>query len=106
MDKVAVRRVWGVAWVCVTLFVLIGWGLVAAAVAAVAFGVVSFTAFIAFILFVLLGDAPIAVRILIITLFFVGLAIELGALVIVLGRLLGVSLGQVGRDAGGVRGSF
>jgi hypothetical protein len=100
MDKAAVRRVWGVAWVCVTVLVLIGWGFAAAAVVAVAFGVVSFTAFIAFILFLLLGDAPIALRILIITFFLIGLVIELGALVIVLGWLLGA---VVGRDASGVR---
>jgi hypothetical protein len=93
MDKVAVRRVWGVAWVCVTVLALIGWGLAAAAVAAVAFGVVSFTAFVAFMLFLLLGDAPIRWRILIITLFLVGLIIELGALVTVLGWLLGGALG-------------
>ncbi len=93
MDKVAVRRVWGVAWVCVTVLALVGWGFKAGTIAAVVFGLVSFTAFIAYILFLLLGDAPIALRILIITFFFLGLIIELGALVTVLGWLLGGALG-------------
>jgi hypothetical protein len=104
MDKAAIRRLWGVAWVCVTVLVLIGWGLAAAAVAAVAFGVVSFAAFIAYILFLLLGDAALAWRRLIIAGFFVGLIIELGALGTVLGWLLGGALGLVGRDTSGVRG--
>jgi hypothetical protein len=84
MDQAVVKRikrVWGVAWVCGTCLVLVGWGVKAAAVAALAFVGVSFLAVVVFFLYLLLGDTPVALQVLMIALFLVGLVVELGALV-------------------------
>jgi hypothetical protein len=92
MDQSVVKRVkraWAVAWVCVTGLVLVGWDPTAAAVAGLAFVGVSVLAVTAYVLYLLMGDAPVAWRILMIALFLVGLVIEVGALVSVLGWLLG-----------------
>jgi hypothetical protein len=96
MDQTVVKRVkraWGVAWVCVTGLVLVGWGFQAAAAAALAFVGVSVLAVTAFFLYLLMGDAPVAWRVLMIAFFLVGLVVELGALVAVLWWLLGGTSG-------------
>jgi hypothetical protein len=79
MHETVVRRikiVWTVTWLCVTGFVLIGWGFQAAAAAALMFVGVSALAFVAFILNLLLGEEHVAFRILLIVLFLVGLVVE------------------------------
>ena len=91
MDEAVVNRVKrasAAAWLGVTGVVLAGWGFQAAAVAAAAFLAISFLAFLAFILNLLLGDAPVAWRILMIALVLVGLLIEIGAVAAALGWLL------------------
>src|SRR5262249_25031443 len=72
-----IKVVWFIAWLCVTGFAFVGWGFEAAVVAWLAFVGVSLLAFIAFILNLLLGDASVALRILLIVLFIAGLLIEL-----------------------------
>ena len=91
MNEAVVKRVklaWGVAGLCVTGIVLAVWGLKAAAATAVVFVGVSLVAVIAYVLFLLLGDVPVAWRLLVLALVFVGAIIELGAVVTALGWLL------------------
>jgi hypothetical protein len=91
MHETVVKRgkiVWAVTGLCVTAVVFVGWGFLAAAAAAVAFVGASLLAFIAFILYLLLGDAPVAWRILIIAVLLIGLIVEIGAIVTGLGWLL------------------
>jgi hypothetical protein len=91
MDETVVKRskiVWAVTVLSVTGVVLVQWGFLAAAAAAVAFVGASLLAFIAYILYLLMGDAPVAWRIVLIALFFIGLLVEIGAIVAVLGWLL------------------
>jgi hypothetical protein len=79
MDQIIVRRVkimWAAAWLCVTGSAFIGWGFQAAAAAALAYVGASVLAFAAFILNLLLGDAPVAFRLLLIVLFLLGLVVE------------------------------
>lgn len=71
-----------------TGLVLVGWGVTAAAAAAVAYVGVSVLAAVAFVLYLLLGDAPVVWRVLLITVFFAGLFVEVVALVAALGWLL------------------
>jgi hypothetical protein len=88
MDQIILRRVkiiWAVAWLCVTGSVFIGWGFQAAAVAALAFVGASVLAFVAFILNLLLGDAPVAFRLLLIVLFLIGLVVEVYAIARIFG---------------------
>jgi hypothetical protein len=83
MDPIVVKRiktVWLVAWLCVTGFVLIGWGFKAAAAAALAFVGASALAFIAFVLNLLMGEEHVLFRILLIVLFIIGLLVEIGAI--------------------------
>ena len=80
-----VKFAWCVALLVVTGLVLLGWGVRAAAAAALAFVGISFLAFVAILLYLLMGDVPVVWRILMIALFFVGLLIEVGALVAVFG---------------------
>src|SRR5262245_18982107 len=92
MDQDVVKRVkraWAVAWVGVTVLVLVGWGVGAAVLAALAFVGVSVLAVTAFFLYLLLGDTHAPWRVLMITLFLVGLVVELGALIAVLGWMVG-----------------
>jgi hypothetical protein len=91
MDQAFVKRVkfaWGALGVGVTVLVLVEWGVTAAATAALAYVGVSFLAFVAFILYLLLVDVPVVWRVLIIAALFLGLFVEVGALVTVLGWLL------------------
>jgi xanthine/uracil/vitamin C permease (AzgA family) len=84
MDPTVVRYIklaWCVALLVVTGIVLVGWGFWASAAAALAFVGISLLAFIAFILYLLMGDVPVVWRILMIAFFFVGLLIEVGAIV-------------------------
>jgi hypothetical protein len=99
MDRSTVKRakaVWAVAWACVTAFALLGWGVPAAAAAALVFPGVSLFAFVAFFLYLLLGDIPVAPRVLLIALFLGGVLVELGAIVAVLNYLMGGALGAAG----------
>jgi len=78
---------WKMAWVA-AFFAAIGvtlmvWGDVAAAFVAIAFVGFTVLAVTAVFLFLLLGDVPVLLRILMITLFCVGLVIEVGSLVCV-----------------------
>jgi len=90
MDQDVVKRVklaWSVAWLGVTGLALAGWGVQAAAIAAAMYLAMSFLAFVVFILNLLLGDAPVALRVLLIALFIVGLLVELSAIASVFGFL-------------------
>jgi len=103
MDQSTVKRakaVWAGVWVCVTVGVLLGWGFAAAVVAALAFAGVSLLAFVAFFLFLLMGDAPVAPRILVIALFLAGVLVELGAMLAVADYLLGGAVGRALEAAG------
>ena len=96
MDEIVVRRVkilWTVAWLWVTGFVFIGWGFQAAAAAALVFVGVSFLAFVAFILNLLLGDEHVALRILLIVLFLIGLSVEVYGIATYSGNRYGRRIG-------------
>src|SRR5262245_2216114 len=96
MDRSNVKHakvVWAVAWVCVTAFALLGWGFPAAAAAALVFAGVSLLAFVAFFLYLLLGDVPVAARVVLIALFLAGVLVELGAMVAVVDYLAGRAAG-------------
>ena len=97
MDRSTVKRakaVWAVAWLCVTAFALLGWGFPAAAAAALVFAGVSLLAFVAFFLYLLLGDTPVAPRLILIALFLAGVLVELGAMFAVVDYLADGALGR------------
>ena len=91
MDPVVVKRMktaWVIAWVGLTGVVFAGWGFKAAVVAAITFPVGSMLAAVAYFLFLLLGDVSVPARILVIALLFLGLSVELGAIVYLLSSLV------------------
>lgn len=94
MDETLVKRAkraWFVSWLTVTAVVLLQCGPAVALVAALGYAGVSLFAVVGFFLFFLLGDVPVPQRILLILVFFLGIVIELGALVTVLGYLTGTA---------------
>jgi hypothetical protein len=78
------RVVWLIALVCATGFALFGYGLLAAVLTAAAFVGATVLAVVAFVLYLILGDVSAPVRILVITLLFVGLLVEFRGIVAVL----------------------
>jgi hypothetical protein len=80
MDPSVVQRVktiWFVAWLCVTGFALAVWGTSAAVAVSLAFVGASILAFTAFILNLLMGEEPVAYRVILILLFCIGLVVEI-----------------------------
>jgi hypothetical protein len=75
------RAAWLAALVCVTGCVLFAYGFLAAVLTALAFVGATVLAFVAFILYVLLDEGSVVLRVLLIALFFGGLAVEINGLV-------------------------
>jgi hypothetical protein len=90
MDPFVVRRVkilWAVAGLCVTGIAFVGWGVPTAVTAGLSFVAVSILAFVAFVLNLLLGDAPVAFRVLLIVLTLAGMVVEVCGIAGVFGSL-------------------
>ena len=96
MDPSTVKRVkavWAATGLCAIAFAFLRWGFAAAVAATVAFAGFSLLAFVAYFLFLLLGDAPVAARVLLIALFLAGVLVELGAMAALVDYLTGGALG-------------
>ena len=90
MDPEAVRRLraaWQVALVCVTGVALVTYGFFAAVLTAIGFVGATVLAVVAFFLWLLLGEEPVALRLLMIALVFAGLVIEVGGLLELFGLI-------------------
>jgi hypothetical protein len=79
--------VWLVALFGTTGAILLAYGFLTAAAVAIVFVGTSVLAVVAFVLYLLLGEEPVALRLLLIALVFVGLAVEIGGLIELFGLI-------------------